>query len=185
VKEYSKRFTGNGYAGYASCAGAAEKAEADELHQIVEVSEFEERIEDVLTFDNDKEPILQFERQISGFFDPKSDAVLKVPSVSWLVPFLLLALQERDSYGYELARRMSDLDVGSKHPTKVYRALQQMEEEGMVVSKYDASDGRLSRRRYSISEPGEAYVEFWANSLTRYQEEVNFFLHLYNEQPSL
>lgn len=169
MKKYSDRFTGSGYIRYAACAGAAEKAEADHL----------------LTFDNDKETTLQFERQICGFFDPTGDAVLKVPSVSWLVPFLLLALQERDSYGYELARSMSGLDVGSRHPAKVYRALQQMEEEGMVVSEYDGSDGRLSHRKYYIAEPGEAYVEFWANSLTRYQEEVNFFLHLYNEQPSL
>ena len=185
MKKCSDRFTSNGYASYAACAGADEKMEVEVPRQLAGASELNERIEHVLTFDDDKEATPEFGRQVHGFFDPASDEVLEVPSVSWLVPFLLLALQERDSYGYELARSMSDFDFGTRRSAKAYRALQQLEEEGMVISEYDGLDGRFSRRRYSIAGPGEAYLEFWANSLTRYQEEVDFFLCLYNEQPGL
>lgn len=59
----------------------------------------------------------------------------------------------------------------------VYTALQQMEEEGLVVSERDALDG--GPWVYAITELGEACLEFWANSLTRYREEVDLFFEVY------
>ena len=50
-----------------------------------------------------------------------------VPSVDWLVSFLLLGLRKWDSYGHELARRMPDLGFGAAYPGVVCRALRQME----------------------------------------------------------
>jgi DNA-binding PadR family transcriptional regulator len=56
-----------------------------------------------------------------------------------------------------------------------------MESERMVVSEYDGSDGGFSRRRYSITELGEAYLGFWADSLARHQEEIELFLRTYSK----
>ena len=142
-----------------------------------------ERIEAALAFD-DKGITPEFEQQVC-FFGPMGDEMLEVSSASWLVPFLLLVLQEQDSYGYELTWSMSDFDFGPRNPLVVYRALRQMEEEGMVVSEGDGFDGRLSYRRYLITGPGKACLEFWVNSLARYREKVDLFLRLYNEQPAL
>ncbi len=107
------------------------------------------------------------------------DATLELPVVDWAVPFLLLALRERSSYGYELAEEMAGLDFGVARPEVAYRTLQQMKEEGMVLSEQDGAGGP-SRRRYSISEWGKVYLEFWASSLARYQEEVDLFIRVYD-----
>ena len=109
------------------------------------------------------------------------DGMLESPSAPWLVPFLLLLMGERDSYGHELTRGIGDFDSGRVRPEEVYRALRQMEGEGLVLSEGDGLDRVLSRRRYSITESGEAYLEFWANSLTQYQEDIDVFLRAYAE----
>ena len=183
MEKHTNQFiaTRDRYVGYSTYDNAGEKVgKVEEQWQLLEVSELEERIGDALVFAHGKETTTEFERQVRGFFDPASDGVVEVPSASWLVPFLLLVLQERDSSGNELVWGMRDFDFGLRNPAVVHRSLQQMEEEGLVVSEHEWSDGRLSWR-YSIREPGEAYLEFWANSLARYREEVDFFLHLYNE----
>ena len=111
------------------------------------------------------------------------DGMLESTSAHWLVPFLLLLMREHDSYGHELTRRVADLDSGVMRPEAVYRALGQMEGEGMVLSKAGGlEDCGLSQHRYSITESGEAYLEFWANSLEQYQENVDLFLRAYAER---
>ncbi len=111
-----------------------------------------------------------------------SNRVLEAPSVSWLVSFLLLCLREGDYYGHELTRRMADFGFGATHPGEMYRALQQMKKEGMILCEKDGLDGGVSRRRYSITESGEAYLEFWANSLAQYQKEIDLFFRTYTER---
>ncbi len=74
-------------------------------------------------------------------------------------------------------------------PAAVYRALRQMEREGMIVSEPAASEETQEapsvlwppRRRYEITETGEAYLAFWADALEQYREEMNLFLKLYAE----
>jgi PadR family transcriptional regulator len=108
-----------------------------------------------------------------------SDKLSEASLADWLVPFLLLGLWERDSYGHELAQRVADLGFGVTRPEVMYRTLRQMEKEGMVVLEHDGFDGGLSRRRYSITGSGEDYLEFWANSLERYQKEIDLFFKAY------
>lgn len=109
------------------------------------------------------------------------NGMLESPCAPWFVPFLLLLMRERDAYGHELTRGIADFDSGMVRPEAVYRALQQMEGEGLVLSEGDGLDRVLSRRKYSITESGEAYLEFWANSLTQYQEDIDVFLRAYAE----
>jgi poly-beta-hydroxybutyrate-responsive repressor len=96
-----------------------------------------------------------------------------------MVPFLLLALRERDWCGDELVRQMPDLGFGAAPPGDVYQALQRMEDEGRVVSGRHELDGGMSRWRYSITQSGEDYLESWADSLERYQEEIDLFFRAY------
>ncbi len=113
-----------------------------------------------------------------------NDEILDVPSIDWLVPFLLLSLREGDSHGHELARRMPEFGLGATRPGAVYRALRQMEREGVVASEGDELDGHLPRRRFSITGSGEAYLELWANALARYEEEIYLFFGTYVESSS-
>jgi len=100
-------------------------------------------------------------------------------SKNWLVPVLLLMLREWSSYGYELMEKMAGFGLSAMNPGTFYRTLRQMEKDGMVSSCWDTSEGGPARRVYSITDAGEAYLKYWANSLNQYQKMMNTFFQLY------
>ena len=108
-----------------------------------------------------------------------NSGVLQDPSLGWLVPFLLLDLQGSDAYGHELKRKMIEVGFHERRRGAVYRILRQIEDEGMIFCDRDRDDHQTSERRYSITEAGESYLEFWVQSLGWYREEVNLFFELY------
>lgn len=99
--------------------------------------------------------------------------------LDWLVPAVLLVLREDDSYGYEIMERMValgfEVNVG-----RLYRALREMEKDGVVESTWETSKGGPARRVYTITNAGEAYLEVWADALEQYRRQANSFLHRYN-----
>lgn len=102
---------------------------------------------------------------------------------NWMVPFLLLSLREWNSYGYELMERMTAFGFGAMNPGTLYRALRQMEKDGMVQSTWETSGDGPARRMYSITDVGETYLKFWADSLQQYQRMTDTFFRLYTGQP--
>jgi PadR family transcriptional regulator PadR len=105
-------------------------------------------------------------------------------SKNWLVPILLLMLRQWSSYGYELMEKMSTFGLAAMNPGTFYRTLRQMEKDGMVSSSWDTSEGGPARRMYSITDAGEAYLKYWAESLDQYQRMMDTFFRLYTGQPS-
>jgi PadR family transcriptional regulator PadR len=105
-------------------------------------------------------------------------------SKNWLVPILLLMLRQWSSYGYELMEKMSTFGLVAMNPGTFYRTLRQMEKDGMVSSSWDTSEGGPARRMYSITDAGEAYLNYWAESLDQYQRMMDTFFRLYTGQPS-
>ena len=113
-----------------------------------------------------------------------SNPVTDAWSKNWLVPVLLLMLREWSSYGYELMEKMTQFGLSAINPGTFYRTLRQMEKDGMVSSSWDTSEGGPARRVYSITDAGEAYLKFWANSLEQYQKMMDSFFRLYTLRPS-
>src|SRR6266436_1583253 len=105
-------------------------------------------------------------------------------SKNWLVPILLLMLREWSSYGYELMERVATFGLAAMNPGTFYRTLRQMEKEGMVRSSWDTSETGPARRMYSITEAGETYLKYWAESLNQYQRMMDTFFRLYTGQPT-
>jgi len=105
-------------------------------------------------------------------------------SKNWLVPILLLMLREWSSYGYELMEKMAAFGLSAMNPGTFYRTLRQMEKDGMVSSNWDTSEGGPARRVYSITEAGEAYLKYWAESLDQYQRMMDTFFQLYTGRPT-
>jgi poly-beta-hydroxybutyrate-responsive repressor len=103
----------------------------------------------------------------------------RVQPRSWLQPFLLLALDQWQSHGYELIRRMSGFGFETLDRGSVYRTLRQLEKDGLVVSGWDTSKEGPARRLYSLTEAGRAYLNIWAVSLRSYQMMLNQFFSLY------
>src|ERR671927_1571250 len=98
---------------------------------------------------------------------------------NWLVPVILLSLREWNSYGYELMERAAAFGFEAMNPGTLYRTLRHMEKEGLCVSKWETSKGGPARRVYSITEAGEAYLDFWAQSLEQYRQLMDTFFRLY------
>jgi PadR family transcriptional regulator, regulatory protein PadR len=100
-------------------------------------------------------------------------------SRSWLEAVILLTLREWNSYGYELMKRAATFGFEAMNPGTLYRTLRQMEENGVVKSKWETSKGGRARRMYSITDAGEAYLQFWAKSLEQYQRHMDAFFRIY------
>jgi PadR family transcriptional regulator PadR len=112
--------------------------------------------------------------------NPLQNAANDAWSKNWLVPVLLLMLRQWNSYGYQLMEKMAAFGLASMNPGTFYRTLRQMEKDGMVSSCWDTSEGGPARRIYSITEAGEAYLKYWADSLNQYQKMMESFFQLYN-----
>ena len=114
----------------------------------------------------------------------RSNSANEAWSKNWLVPILLLMLRQWSSYGYELMEKMSTFGLVAMNPGTFYRTLRQMEKDGMVSSSWDTSEGGPARRMYSITDAGEAYLNYWAESLNQYQRMMDTFFRLYTGQPT-
>lgn len=97
----------------------------------------------------------------------------------WLQPFLLLALEQWQSHGYELIRRMSAFGFEALDRGSVYRTLRQLERDGLVISGWDTSKDGPARRLYSLTDAGRTYLTMWASSLRAYQSMLDQFFQLY------
>ena len=86
--------------------------------------------------------------------------------------------------------KMSTFGLAAMNPGTFYRTLRQMEKDGIVSSSWDTSEGGPARRVYSITDAGEAYLHFRAQSLNHYQRMMEIVLpHLhrstYSERKTL
>ena len=120
------------------------------------------------------------EKRDNGRYSSANEAWSK----NWLVPILLLMLRQWSSYGYELMEKMSTFGLAAMNPGTFYRTLRQMEKDGMVSSSWDTSEGGPARRMYSITDAGEAYLNYWAESLNQYQRMMDTFFRLYTGRPT-
>jgi PadR family transcriptional regulator PadR len=101
---------------------------------------------------------------------------------NWLVPATLLTLREANSYGYELAKRTAEFGFEAMNPGTLYRTLRHMEKDGLCQSSWDTTNGGgPARRVYSITDAGEAYLDFWAEALEQYRRNLDAFFRIYRQ----
>jgi PadR family transcriptional regulator PadR len=98
---------------------------------------------------------------------------------NWLVPVSLALLRQSSSYGYELMERAVELGFEAMNPGTLYRALRNMEKDGLCASKWDTASAGPARRVYSVTPAGEAYLQLWVQSLRQYQRTMDSFLQTY------
>lgn len=153
-----------------------------EQRRLVEVAASKEGVKATLALDESSETTPDFKQQVRSFLGVKNDGVLEVPPDGWMVPFLLVRLQEGDYHGRELAQKVTYPGYEASRPRTVYQVLQQMEKEGMILSRGDGLELELSRRRYSITKLGDDYLEYLANALAQYGEEIDLFFRFFNKQ---
>ena len=98
-------------------------------------------------------------RQQNGSSDGIAEGVHGHPQPkNYLRPCLLLLLGEEPAYGYELREKLAPMSPSPWDMGTVYRALNNMEEDGLVVSSWERSAEGPRRRRYDIT---GALDEIW------------------------
>ena len=99
------------------------------------------------------------------------------------MPVILWTLREAP-LGYKLMEQAAAFGFG-REPGTLYRTLRHMERDGLCESEWDTTNGGgPARRVYTITNAGEAYLDFWAKSLEQYQRNMDAFFRLYTGRPA-
>ena len=77
-------------------------------------------------------------------------------------------LVDRESYGYELVRRLQEIEVLAMSESTLYPILARLRKEGHLAVRVGPSDGGPPRRYFSLTQLGKSYLE----SLNRYWENL-------------
>jgi len=83
---------------------------------------------------------------------------------------LLAYLRQWNAYGYELVQELGKAGMENFDSTTVYRTLRQLEKAGLVSSFWDTSESGPARRRYAITQAGDAFLELCLDMFGRYQK---------------
>ena len=99
-------------------------------------------------------------------------------------PYLLLILAGKASHGYELASHLSSLQLpeGAPDPATIYRNLRQMEETGLVRSRWETSGAGPAKRLYELTSEGEELLQSWASHIQARRDALDEFLRVYSER---
>jgi PadR family transcriptional regulator PadR len=83
------------------------------------------------------------------------------PPRRFMLPAILLLLSEQPGYGYGLVPRLVEFRFGHVDRPAVYRALAQLERDGLVQVSADARNPGQARRVYSVTPLGERVLRVW------------------------
>ncbi|WP_027721699.1 helix-turn-helix transcriptional regulator [Maridesulfovibrio zosterae] len=102
----------------------------------------------------------------------------------YVQPSLLMALTNGSSYGYQLIQLIGEYGFlrGDVPPGMIYRHLRQMDEEGLVDSKWDAQGDGPAKRVYSITPEGREILEAWIIHMEGQRDALDKFIQRYREQ---
>uniref|UniRef100_A0A7V3RE36 PadR family transcriptional regulator n=1 Tax=Mesoaciditoga lauensis TaxID=1495039 RepID=A0A7V3RE36_9BACT len=94
--------------------------------------------------------------------------------VRFIGPFLLLALYQEPSYGYELMERLKNFGFEMYMPdqTAIYKMLRSMEEKGFVSSRWDTEGSGPAKRMYDVTALG---VELLKNLASEIKDNIKIY----------
>ena len=97
---------------------------------------------------------------------------------SFLLPCLLLLLNEQPDYGYDLVIRLKALGLHDDSAS-VYRALRTLEEKGALSSHWYTSSTGPARRMYRLTPAGKDQLEVAVEAVARAQLAIERYLCRY------
>ena len=83
------------------------------------------------------------------------------PPRHFLLPAILLLVSEMPGYGYSLVKDLQDLRFGQVERPAVYRALRQLETDGLVTTWDEPARAGQARKVYAITEYGSRMLRAW------------------------
>jgi len=87
-------------------------------------------------------------------------------------------LQREETHGYDLLNGLDEFgfDPGQLDPSLVYRALREMEADGLVSSQWGEESLGPQRRIYGITDDGIRSMDIWIEDLRRTRDEIDTLL---------
>ena len=83
------------------------------------------------------------------------------PPRRFVLPAILLLLSEQPGYGYSLEKDLQEFRFGRIDRPTVYRALAQLESDGLVESWAEAPKAGQARRVYGVTPLGGRILRGW------------------------
>jgi PadR family transcriptional regulator, regulatory protein PadR len=83
------------------------------------------------------------------------------PPRRFILPAILLLLTEQPGYGYGLVPRLQEFHFGHVDRPAVYRALAQLEQDGLIQASSQNPTAGTARRVYSVTTMGERVLRVW------------------------
>ena len=100
----------------------------------------------------------------------------------FLEPCLLLILHGGEAYGYELMDKLGQFgfDESPMDLSTVYRVLRYLEEQELVISRWDTEGGGPARHLYQITAAGDEFLARWVSGLRQTDRVLHHFLETYD-----
>lgn len=112
---------------------------------------------------------------------PTETTSAQVLPKNFLRPCLLLLLREQPAHGYDLLERLRPLGFSRDDPGRLYRALRQLESDGLVRSVWEKSTSGPDRRMYELTRAGMETLHASAKDLMVTGGILSVFLSRYSE----
>jgi PadR family transcriptional regulator, regulatory protein PadR len=101
------------------------------------------------------------------------------PPRHFLLPAILLLVSEKPGYGYSLVKDLYDFRFGQVERPAVYRALAQLEGDGLVKAWDEPAKAGQARKVYGITEQGARVLRAWMGVIKEERDCLDNVLHRY------
>jgi len=101
------------------------------------------------------------------------------PPRHFLLPAILLLVSEKPGYGYSLVKDLHDFRFGQVERPAVYRALAQLEGDGLVKAWDEPAKAGQARKVYGITEHGARVLRAWMGVIKEERDCLDNVLHRY------
>ncbi|HEY6531282.1 MAG TPA: helix-turn-helix transcriptional regulator [Acidimicrobiales bacterium] len=98
------------------------------------------------------------------------------PPRHFIYPGLLLLLAEQPRHGYQLVDAWLRLGFGPVSRPSVYRALAELEADGLLDSWFAEPTAGSARHVYALSESGRQRLDEWTGVITSERDALSLFL---------
>ncbi|UCE60541.1 MAG: helix-turn-helix transcriptional regulator [Phycisphaerales bacterium] len=98
-----------------------------------------------------------------------------------LRPAIMGTLAKGGAHGYELAQRLREMKMFAgdlPDHAGLYRALNHMEQEGYLVSRWDTEHAGPARKIFKLTSAGRACLAQWRETLRGYRQGLDELLRL-------
>jgi DNA-binding PadR family transcriptional regulator len=101
------------------------------------------------------------------------------PPRRFMLPAVLLLLSERPGYGYGLVPRLQEFRFGHIDRPAVYRALAQLERDGLVEASSQSPTAGQARRVYQVTALGNRVLRAWMGVIKEEHDYLGQVLRRY------